>query len=137
MNKVRSASEIDQHVGARLRLRRQLIGMSQEALGEHLGVTFQQVQKYERGSNRVSASRLFFLANALSVPVRYFFDGLDENGLATGEAASDDLYAFITSPDGVALAAALSSIDDRAVRRKLIDLARAVGGGDDVVEDSA
>lgn len=137
MSGTRSATEIDQHVGARLRVRRQVLGMSQEALGERLGVTFQQVQKYERGSNRVSASRLFFLADALDVPVSYFFDGLAESGSATGEAASGDLYAFITSPDGVALASAFSSIGDRAVRRKLIELARAVSGGVDTVEGSA
>jgi transcriptional regulator with XRE-family HTH domain len=111
--------------------------MSQESLGERLGVSFQQVQKYERGSNRVSASRLFFLADALDVPVSYFFEGLDESGRVSGEAASDDLYAFITSPDGVILAAAFSSIGDQSVRRKLIELARAVGGGDDAVADSA
>jgi transcriptional regulator with XRE-family HTH domain len=111
--------------------------MSQESLGERLGVSFQQVQKYERGSNRVSASRLFFLADALDVPVSYFFEGLDERGRVSGEAPSDDLYAFITSPDGVTLAAAFSSIGDQAVRRKMIELARAVGGGDDAVADSA
>lgn len=137
MPNTRSANEIDQHVGARLRIRRLAIEMSQESLGERLGVSFQQIQKYERGSNRISASRLFFLADALDVPVAHFFDGLDDSGRVSGEAVPDDLYAFITSPDGVALAAAFSSIDDQAVRRKLVELARAVGGGDDETENGA
>ena len=70
---IRNATEIDQYVGSRMRVRRIEIGMSQEALGDQLGVTFQQVQKYERGANRISASRLFFLANALGVPIGFFY----------------------------------------------------------------
>ena len=74
----RRASAVDVHVGGRIRIRRRLIGMSQEALAQALGLTFQQVQKYERGSNRVSASKLYATAKVLEVPVHYFFDGLSD-----------------------------------------------------------
>jgi|TARA_R110002072_G_scaffold249922_10_gene408813 transcriptional regulator with XRE-family HTH domain len=133
MANTRGATEIDQHVGARLRVRRQLLGMSQQALGQRLGVTFQQVQKYERGANRIGASRLFFVAQALDVPVGYFFEGLDEFGQLSGDAQQEDLYAFISSPDGVAFALAFLSIEASAVRRKLIELARVLGGADEDV----
>ena len=76
----RGPTSIDQHVGARLRLRRSMLDMSQSELGEKLGVTFQQVQKYERGTNRIGASRLFHVAKVMEVPVAYFFEGLDESG---------------------------------------------------------
>ena len=72
----KSNSELDTYIGARLRMRRLMLGMSQEALGEKLSLTFQQIQKYEKGTNRVSASRLYELAQALDVPVQYFFDGI-------------------------------------------------------------
>src|SRR5690606_38472899 len=80
----RNPNPIDVHVGNRVRMRRMLIGMSQEKLGEKLGLTFQQVQKYEKGSNRVSASRLHHMAQILNVPVQYFFDDLPE-GTVSGE----------------------------------------------------
>ena len=72
----RRANPIDVHVGSRVRLRRMLLGMSQEKLGEHLGLTFQQIQKYEKGINRIGASRLFDLSNVLGVPVQFFYEEL-------------------------------------------------------------
>ncbi|MFO1034509.1 MAG: helix-turn-helix transcriptional regulator, partial [Hyphomicrobiales bacterium] len=72
----RDPNYIDAHVGSRIRMRRQLINMSQERLGELLGITFQQIQKYEKGANRISASRLFYTAKTLGVPVQFFFEGL-------------------------------------------------------------
>ena len=124
----RSANPIDEHVGARMRLRRQVIGMSQEKLGEALGVTFQQVQKYERGTNRVSASRLFQLAKVFEVPVGFFYEGLGSGH--DGEVAEGEqtpiVYDFIRSPEGVALAMAVSEIRDTSVRRQLVDLARTI-----------
>ena len=75
---MRKANNVDAHVGARLRDRRMAIGMSQERLGQQLGIAFQQVQKYERGVNRISASRLFQIARELDVPVGHFFEGLDD-----------------------------------------------------------
>ena len=115
----REANQIDAHVGSRVRLRRQLMKMSQEKLGDELGVTFQQVQKYERGANRIGASRLYSLANVLDVPVNFFFDGL--TGVAAGGVAETEqspiVYDFIQSSDGVALAEAFSRIKTPKVRR--------------------
>lgn len=123
----RSPTEIDQHVGARVRVRRSTLEMSQSELGEKLGVTFQQVQKYERGTNRVGASRLFHLARVLGVQVGYFFEGLEETGDPTSPD-SETIYDFIASPDGLALASAFSGISDQTTRRRVIDLLRALAG---------
>jgi transcriptional regulator with XRE-family HTH domain len=126
----RGPTSIDQHVGARLRLRRSLLEMSQSQLGEKLGVTFQQIQKYERGTNRIGASRLFNVSRVMEVPVAYFFEGLDEAGKPElRDDDSDTLYDFIASPDGLALASAFSSIKDQTVRRRVIDLLRSLSAG--------
>jgi transcriptional regulator with XRE-family HTH domain len=122
----RGPTEVDKHVGARLRLRRSVIDMSQSDLGKELGVTFQQVQKYERGTNRVGASRLFNLANVLGVPIEYFFEGLKKTGTVQIAGDADALYDFIASPDGLALASAFSAVEDPIVRRRLIDLIRSM-----------
>ncbi len=127
----RSANPIDIHVGARVRLRRLMLRMSQDKLGENLGVTFQQVQKYERGANRVSASRLWGMADVLNVPVEYFFEGLATQNEAAGFNENDQqplIYDLINSPDGVQLAAAFSSIVDPKVRRQVLQLVRALAG---------
>jgi len=125
----RAANPVDVHVGTRVRLRRQVMKMSQEKLGDKLGVTFQQVQKYERGSNRIGASRLWKISEVMDVPVNFFFDGLSES-YARGEFAEDDqmpiVYEFINSTDGVSLAKAVSQIKSKAVRRQLLELARAM-----------
>jgi len=122
----RSANPVDEHVGARMRLRRQILKMSQEKLGDALGVTFQQVQKYERGVNRVGASRLYDLSRVLEVPVTFFYDGLEPiEGVGEGDQAPL-VYDFIKSPDGVQLAIAVSQIRDRAIRRQIVDLARSI-----------
>ena len=130
----RSANPVDIHVGTRIRLRRQVLKMSQEKLGDQLGVTFQQVQKYERGTNRVGASRLWRLSQVLDVPINYFFEGLT-NEIEAGEFSDNDLtpfvYDFFNSSDGVALAKALSEIKDKAVRRQILELARSLGKSPD------
>jgi transcriptional regulator with XRE-family HTH domain len=122
----KSPSPIDRYVGSRVRIRRITMGLSQERLGEALGVTFQQVQKYEKGSNRIGASRLQNISKVLTVPVSYFFDGAPlEDGSAAGfaEPAQADYVADIFStPEGVALARAFSSIEDAKVRRRVVDL---------------
>ena len=103
--------------------------MSQEKLGEALGVTFQQVQKYERGSNRVGASRLYDLAKTLGVPVGFFYEGLGEGAGPEGFGEGSQppmVYDFIKSSEGVQLAIAMSQISDRSLRRQLVDLARAI-----------
>jgi transcriptional regulator with XRE-family HTH domain len=129
----REANQIDAHVGSRVRLRRQLLKMSQEKLGDELGVTFQQVQKYERGSNRIGASRLYSLSNVLDVPVSFFFEGL--SGVAAGGVAESDqspiVYDFIQSSDGVALAEAFSRIKTPKVRRRVLELVRSLADEDE------
>jgi transcriptional regulator with XRE-family HTH domain len=130
---------IDVHVGKRLRLRRTLLGMSQERLGELLGLTFQQVQKYERGANRIGSSRLFELGRILDVPVSFFFDDLPEAmaGLAVGyagqglaEAAAgfehQDEALPLDRRETLELVRAYYRIPDPAVRRRLFELAKAL-----------
>lgn len=105
--------------------------MSQERLGESLGVTFQQVQKYERGVNRIGASRLYALSQVLNVPVGYFFEGVDagESGPGLADAEQPPLmYDLIQSTDGVDMASAFSKIEDPKVRRRIIELLRALSG---------
>ena len=126
----KTPNPVDIHVGSRVRLRRLLLGMSQEKLGDELGVTFQQVQKYERGANRIGASRLFRVAEVLEVPIGFFFEGLQSSpveGFADGDQ-TPLVNDFINSPEGVALAAAFARIKDPSVRRKLLELARTLAG---------
>lgn len=124
----KAPSPVDRHVGARVRMRRITVGMSQEKLGEALGVTFQQIQKYEKGSNRISASRMQNIAQVLGVPVAYFFDGAPrDESIATAsgfaETRQSDYAADIFStPEGIALARAFASIEDPKVRRRVVDL---------------
>ena len=125
--KTGSPNPIDIHVGSRIRLRRQILKMSQEKLGDELGVTFQQVQKYERGANRVGASRLYRLSCVLEVPVQFFFEGLVEKTPLTELAEGDQtpiVYDFIQSTDGVSLAESFSRIKDGTVRRRVLELVR-------------
>ncbi len=128
----KNPNPIDIHVGARLRMRRVLQGMSQENLGEKLDLTFQQVQKYEKGANRVSASRLYQIGEILKVPVEFFFDGLpDPSTLGTPEGFSEisseaPLMDFLSSSEGIQLNKAFAEIEGSEVRRKLIELARAI-----------
>jgi transcriptional regulator with XRE-family HTH domain len=118
----RDPNFVDRHVGNRVRMRRLLVGMSQEKLGELLGITFQQVQKYEKGSNRVSASRLYQISRVLGVPVQYFYDELKEDdgpsGFAESEGA-DAIAGALQSPDGVQIARIFSATTDPE-KRKLI-----------------
>lgn len=131
-NQTRKPNPIDIHVGGRIRLRRMMSGLSQERLGEHMGLTFQQIQKYEKGANRVGASRLFQLAQVLEVPVSYFFDDLESDeasGLASGFAESksqDFVLEFLNSREGLELNRAFVKIQDPKVRRKVVDLIRSL-----------
>ncbi len=115
---------VDVHVGARMRLRRRVLGMKQEELADRIGVTFQQVQKYERGLNRVSASRLYRTAHVLSVSVAYFFDGLPEPNATGDTAAEKELIAFLGTPDGFELATNFPKIETPGLRRSVLDLVR-------------
>jgi transcriptional regulator with XRE-family HTH domain len=133
MSDERSPNYVDQHIGARIRLRRLTTHVSQEGLADRLNITFQQVQKYEKGVNRVAASRLWDLAHALEVPVGYFFEGLEDGIAAQGmsEACGDEpVFDLIASPDGAQLAAAYASIESPRVRRGLLELMRALSDDD-------
>lgn len=117
----------DKHVGARVRMRRMMLGMSQEKLGDALGLTFQQVQKYEKGANRIGASRLQQISQILQVSVSFFFEGapsapgLQTDGLA--EAPSPAYVAdFLATSDGLALTKAFMGIKDAKLRRRIVDL---------------
>ncbi len=122
---------IDTHVGSRVRLRRMLIGMSQEKLGEQMDLTFQQIQKYEKGVNRIGASRLFQLAQILDVPVQFFFEGAPVSEAVNGGSvlAMENeafIYEFLSSREGLELNRAFVRIGDPKVRRSVIDLVRSL-----------
>lgn len=130
---IKMPSPIDVHVGSRLRMRRMLVGMSQEKLGESLDLTFQQIQKYEKGSNRISASRLYDMSRILDVPVQFFFDDMVRSD-ATGKGKADkpsgsfEMIEFLSSPDGAQLVRTFSEIDSPEVRRNILDLVKSVSG---------
>ena len=120
---------IDAHVGGRIRFRRNMLNMSQEKLGESLGITFQQIQKYEKGTNRVGASRLQAIAGILNVPVSFFFEDAPDTdiGQTSGfieEMSGSDVMDFCSSAEGLQLNRAFVRISDAKVRRKIIDLVR-------------
>ena len=126
----KKANPVDAHVGYRVRLRRMLIGMSQERLGELLGLTFQQVQKYERGINRIGAGRLFEVAGILGVPVSFFYEGVDgvQPSTESGETQSSAVMNFLSSNEGIQLSTAFMGIKDVKVRRRILDLVRSISG---------
>jgi transcriptional regulator with XRE-family HTH domain len=121
---------IDVHVGNRIRLRRLALDWSQTKLGEAIDVTFQQVQKYEKGLNRVGASRLQRAAEVMGVPVAYFFEGAPaaQTGGELEEAAfsSDEMLQFLSTEEGVALNRAFLRLSDARVRRKIVALVKAL-----------
>src|SRR5262249_6218477 len=125
----------DKHVGSRVRMRRLMLAMSQEKLGAALGLTFQQVQKYERGTNRIGASRLQQISHVLQVPVAYFFEGAPNasaphgsNGSALSMAQIDD---FVSDLYGLRLIQAFTRIDNAALRRSIVMLVQEIAGDDD------
>jgi transcriptional regulator with XRE-family HTH domain len=129
----RKPNPVDVHVGSRVRYRRMIVGMSQEKLGERMNLTFQQIQKYEKGTNRIGASRLFQLSKILEVPVGYFFEDAFAN--AAPSQATHGLHEpeqegylldFLNSREGLDLNKAFAKIHDPKVRRRVIDLVRAL-----------
>ena len=122
----KAPNPIDKHVGSRVRMRRMMLSMSQEKLGDALGLTFQQVQKYEKGTNRIGASRLQQIANILQVPVEFFFEGAPHlAGTPRPDAdAPSPAYVsdFLSSSDGLALTKAFMRISDAKLRRRIVDL---------------
>lgn len=135
-NEKRKPNPIDIHVGSRVRLRRTMSGMSQEKLGDALGITFQQIQKYEKGANRIGASRLQEISNVLSTPISFFFEDAPGSGgtSASGFAETNStnyVVDFLSSTEGLQLNRAFVKISDPKVRRKLVDLARALANEDE------
>ena len=128
----KAPNPIDKHVGSRVRMRRMMLGMSQEKLGAALGLTFQQVQKYEKGTNRIGASRMAQISETLQVPVAFFYEGAPSGmggppGLS--EAQSPAYVAdFLATSDGLALVKAFQQIADGKIRRRIVDLVEAIAG---------
>jgi transcriptional regulator with XRE-family HTH domain len=129
----KAPNSIDKHVGSRVRMRRKMLAMSQEGLGAALGLTFQQVQKYENGTNRIGASRLQQMCHTLQVPVEFFFEGAPNasaphgNGSALSVAQIDD---FISDSNGLRLIGAFMRIDNAALRRRIVMLVQEIAGDD-------
>lgn len=131
----RGPNPIDRHVGLRIRLRRKELGISQERLAESIGLTFQQVQKYERAANRVSASKLWEMARALSTSISYFYEGLsDAAGAPCSNLPNETLQDFLLTPEGMELATVFPRIPAGRVRRRMLDLVRAMAGEPDAPE---
>lgn len=132
----KAPNPIDKHVGSRVRMRRMMLSMSQEKLGEALGLTFQQVQKYEKGTNRIGASRLQQISEILQVPVSFFFEGapnLSASADGLHEAPSPAYVSdFLATSDGLALTKAFMRIKDARLRRRIVDLVEAMAGDETV-----
>lgn len=132
----KAPNPIDKHVGSRVRMRRMMLGMSQEKLGDALGLTFQQVQKYEKGTNRIGASRLQQISQILQVPVAFFFEGAPDlppfgSGVVAGmtDAPSPTYVSdFLATSDGLALTKAFMRIEDAKLRRRIVDLVQQIAG---------
>ena len=122
----KQANPIDAQVGNRVRLRRMLIGMSQERLGELLGLTFQQVQKYEKGVNRIGAGRLFEVSRILGVTIEYFYEGVNSQlaGGFTESGSSPPVMEFVSSGEGLQLSLAFMKIKDSKLRKRVLDLVK-------------
>nr|WP_321442644.1 helix-turn-helix transcriptional regulator [uncultured Cohaesibacter sp.] len=128
----KAPNPIDIYVGSRVRLRRMMLSMSQEKLGEHLGITFQQIQKYEKGTNRIGASRLQHIATVLEVPVSFFFEdapGSPQEAAGLAESKTENyVIDFLSSSEGLQLNRAFVQIKEPKVRRKIVELVREIAG---------
>jgi transcriptional regulator with XRE-family HTH domain len=127
MHSAKRPNPTDIYVGSRIRMRRKILGLSQEKLGEKLGITFQQIQKYEKGTNRVGASRLQAMSGALDVPVSYFFPD-SEVGQSGGmqEEGAAFMMDFMSTSEGLELSRAFTKIRNPKLRRKVLELVRAM-----------
>ena len=125
---------VDAHVGVRMRQRRTLLGMSQTKLGEAVGLTFQQVQKYEKGSNRISASRLYYTAKILGVPVQFFFEdlpGSEERAAQDEPREQDTVLSSLMNAEGIVLAKAFREADNSNKRKLIASVARLIAEAKD------
>jgi transcriptional regulator with XRE-family HTH domain len=134
-NNKKKPNPIDVHVGSRIRLRRNMTGMSQEKLGEHLGITFQQIQKYEKGTNRVGASRLQAIASIMEVPPAFFFENAptDEHtpiGGLSEDSSMTSVMEFCSSSEGIQLNRAFVKIGDPKIRRRILELVKSLSDDD-------
>ena len=131
----KAPNPIDKHVGSRVRMRRMMLSMSQEKLGDALGLTFQQVQKYEKGTNRIGASRLQQISNILQVPVSFFFEGAPHVGhhsSGMSEAPSPAYVSdFLATSDGLALTKSFMRIKNGKLRRRIVDLVEQIADEQD------
>jgi transcriptional regulator with XRE-family HTH domain len=129
MSAIKTPNPVDMHVGSRVRMRRMMLGISQEKLANALGLSFQQVQKYEKGANRIGASRLEHISRFLQVPVAFFFEGASEASATSEEDARSLalLNDFVSSPEGLRLVQSFAQIEDADVRRRIVDLVQAIG----------
>ncbi|MFZ5618309.1 MAG: helix-turn-helix domain-containing protein [Pseudomonadota bacterium] len=136
MTEEKKPHPIDVHVGGRVRLRRTMLGMSQDRLADSLGLTFQQIQKYEKGVNRIGASRVFEISRVLGVPIQFFFDDYDAaTGRSYGfaEAGADDgasMMELLNSPEGVQLCKHFASIRDPKIRKRVLELVKSLSDGE-------
>ena len=126
----KKTNPIDAQVGNRVRIRRMLIGMSQERLGDLLGLTFQQVQKYEKGVNRIGAGRLFEIARILGVPIDFFYDGVGAT-LENPSEGTPPVMEFVSSGEGLQLSLAFMKIKDPKVRKRVLDLVKSLANEED------
>ena len=127
---LRKPSPVDAHVGARIRLRRKLLGLSQQQLAARLGLTFQQVQKYERGVNRVSASKLYETAQVLQASVTHFFEGLEgEQVILTHQDGETAVTTFLMTTEGLELARLFPRIPKGRMRHQVLELVRTLAEG--------
>jgi transcriptional regulator with XRE-family HTH domain len=131
---VQGPNPVDRHVGLRIRMRRKELGMSQERLADAIGLTFQQVQKYERAANRVSASKLWEMSRALSTSISYFFEGCDGPETPPSNPARGAIQDFLMTAEGIELASTFCRIRRSRVRRKVLDLVRVMAAEPDGVE---
>ena len=130
----KAPNPIDIYVGSRVRMRRMMLGMSQEKLADALGLSFQQVQKYEKGTNRIGASRLQQIAHVLQVAVSFFFEGAPHmpghSGGGTEAALPAYVVNFLSTSDGLSLTKAFMRIKSSKLRRRIVDLVEQIGGAD-------
>lgn len=122
----KQANPVDTQVGNRVRIRRMLIGMSQEKLGDLLGLTFQQVQKYEKGVNRIGAGRLYEIARILGVPIDFFYEGVSGSAEGVAESNGAPVMEFVSSGEGLQLSLAFMKIRDPKVRKRVLDLVKSL-----------
>ena len=130
MSAIKTPKPVDMHVGSRVRMRRLMLGISQKELANALDLSFQQVQKYEKGANRIGASRLGHISRFLQVPVAFFFEGASDAAVATSEEDARSLALmndFVSSPEGLRLVQSFPRIEDADVRRRIVDLVQAIG----------